>query len=645
MGETLLDKINSPEDLAPLSGDDLAQLAREIRELIIQTTRVNGGHLASNLGVVELTLALHRVFKSPRDKIVWDVGHQAYTHKILTGRRDAFSGLRLKGGIAGFPRREESPHDITDPGHASTSISSGIGIRKGLELSGREGRVVCVIGDGALTGGLALEALNFTGHIPNNLIIVVNDNSMSIDKNVGAISSYLSRIAAAAGYVHFSQTFDKIVFRIPLLGKPFYRFYTRLKKGFKSIFYRDGLFTELGFKYIGPLDGHNIPLLEKMLRRAEEVNRPVVLHVKTIKGKGSDKAEFDPSSYHGVSPQSPEGSGKGAKKGIRMTEAFSRALVEAAGRDDRIAAITAAMKEGTGLSEFQKAYPTRFFDVGIAEGHGVTFAAGLAIGGARPVVAIYSTFMQRTVDQVIHDVAIPGLPVIFVLDRAGLIPGDGETHQGLFDMALFRSVPGLDIIAPVSGEELRLALLWAAERNNPVMIRYSKMDSPEEIPPYSEPIVRGRGVFLEKGADRPFVLFMTLGGLADQVLDASRRLAREGIGSHVYNLRFASSLDKAHLLEVMSDYDLIVFLEEGVKQGGVGEMLAALLMEEERSVNFLNFSPPNGFPQAATRDELIRSFGLDGESLYKRVLEKWQSYRFRKVVDQVKNDTWEPKKI
>ena len=305
-------------------------------------------------------------------------------------------------------------------------------------------------------------------------------------------------MAATEGYIHFSRTFDNIVDHIPLLGKPFFRFYSRLKKGFKSIFYRDGLFTELGFKYIGPLDGHNIPLMEKMLRRAEEVNRPVVIHVKTIKGKGSDKAEGDPSSYHGVSPQEPLDRSDGGAKGEKLTEAFSKALVEAGEKDSRIVAITAAMKEGTGLARFQKQFPSRFFDVGIAEGHGVTFAAGLAIGGMKPVVAIYSTFMQRTVDQVIHDVAIPGLPVIFVLDRSGLIPGDGETHQGLFDMAIFRSVPGISIIAPVTGEELRLALLWAAEQDHPVMIRYSKMESPGDCPGCSEPMERGRGCFHQK---------------------------------------------------------------------------------------------------------------------------------------------------
>jgi 1-deoxy-D-xylulose-5-phosphate synthase len=645
VGNSLLDKIENPGDLASLSLEEMTVLAEEIRGMIIHTTRVTGGHLASNLGVVELTLALHRVFQSPRDKIVWDVGHQAYTHKILTGRRREFETLRQKGGIAGFPRREESPHDITDPGHASTSISSGIGIRKGLELSGDGGRVVCVIGDGALTGGLALEALNFTGHIPNNLIIILNDNSMSIDRNVGAISSYLSRMAATEGYILFSRTFDNIVDHIPLLGKPFFRFYSRLKKGFKSTFYRDGLFTELGFKYIGPLDGHNIPLLEKMLRRAEEVNRPVVIHVKTVKGKGSDKAEGDPSSYHGVSPQASRDTADGGASGEKLTEAFSKALVEAGEKDNRIVAITAAMKEGTGLSRFQKQFPSRFFDVGIAEGHGVTFAAGLAIGGMKPVVAIYSTFMQRTVDQVIHDVAIPGLPVIFVLDRSGLIPGDGETHQGLFDMALFRSVPGLSIVAPVTSEELRLALLWAAEQNHPVMIRYSKMESAGDCPGCSEPIEKGRGVFIRKGEKASPVLFITLGGLAAQVMDASRLLAGEGIGADVYNMRFATPLDREYLMGIMKQYELVVFLEEGVRQGGAGEMLAALIVEEEERVNFLNLSVPNGFPPAATREELIAMFKLDGDSLFRCVLDKWQSYRFRRVVDQVKNDTWEPKKL
>lgn len=644
MGKTLLDNIDSPEDIKNLSSQELSQLAGEIRELIISTTKANGGHLASNLGAVELTLALHRVFESPKDKILWDVGHQAYTHKILTGRRKDFTTLRKMGGISGFPRREESPHDITDPGHASTSVSSGIGIKKGLDIKGEEGRVVSIIGDGALTGGLALEALNFSGHIPNNLIVIVNDNSMSIDKNVGAISSSLSRMAAAGGYVHFSQTFDKIIYHIPLIGKPFFRFYNRLKKGFKSIFYGDGLFNELGFKYIGPIDGHNLPLLEKMLHRAIEVNRPVVIHVKTIKGKGSDLAEEDPASYHGVSPKVTPGPSD-VKSGVRLTSAFSEALVEVGKKNPDIVAITAAMKEGTGLAAFQEQNPQRFFDVGIAEGHGVTFAAGLAITGLRPVVAIYSTFMQRVVDQVIHDVAIPKLPVIFVLDRAGLIPGDGETHQGLYDMALFRSVPGLDVLAPVTGCEIKRALEWAEQQDHPVMIRYSKMASPEELPPYDEPFEQGKGVYLVKRETQAPILFVTLGGLADQVLAASELLRKESVESDVYNLRFATSLESSGMTDLLADYDLVVFLEEGVKQGGAGEYLASLILEKEIPVNFMNLSVPNGFPPAATREELMASYGLDSQGIFNRTLDKWQSYRFRKVVDQVKNDSWEGKKI
>jgi 1-deoxy-D-xylulose-5-phosphate synthase len=644
VGDTLLKKINSPEDLKRLSSEEMKKLAGEIRELIIKTTKVNGGHLASNLGAVELTLALHKVFESPKDKILWDVGHQAYTHKILTGRRELFGTLRKMGGISGFPRREESPHDITDPGHASTSISSGIGIKKGQDLSGKEGYVISVIGDGALTGGLALEAINFTGHIPNNLIIVLNDNSMSIDKNVGAISSYLSRIAAASSYVHFSQNFDKIVYHIPLIGKPFFRFYNSIKKGLKSIFYRDGLFTVLGFKYIGPIDGHNLPLLEKMFYRAKAVNRPVVIHIKTIKGRGSELAEGDPSSYHGVSPLPPSNSTE-KKDGVKLTSAFSEVLMEEAENDSSLVAITAAMKEGTGLSAFQKKYPQRFFDVGIAEGHGVTFAAGLAIAGQRPVVAIYSTFMQRVVDQVIHDVAIPCLPVIFILDRAGIIPGDGETHQGLYDMALFRSVPGLDVLAPVTANEIKEAFRWAVQQKNPVMIRYSKMTSSEELSSYSEPFEKGKGVFLKKGESQSPLLFINLGGLANEILEASELLEKEGILSDVYNLRFATSLVQEALLSLVEPYELVVFVEEGVKQGGVGEHLASMILEEEIKVKFLNLSVPNGFPCAATRDELISSYGLDGLGISNSVLDKWQSYRFRKVVDQVKNDSWEAKKL
>lgn len=643
MGETFLERVNSPDDLKKLSQEEVLLLAGEIREFIIKITKSHGGHLSSNLGSVDFTLALHRAFDSPKDKILWDVGHQAYTHKIVTGRREDFSGLRQLGGMSGFPRREESIHDITDPGHASTSISSGIGVKKGQDLLGEKGFVVAMIGDGALTGGLALEALNFAGHVPNNLIVIVNDNNLSIDRNVGGISSHLSRMASSSGYVHFSRNFDKVVYHIPLLGKPFYKFYNRLKKGFKSLFYRDGIFTDMGFKYIGPIDGHNISLMEKLFHRIKELDRPVVIHLKTIKGKGLDKAEGDPIGYHGVSPSTPP-SADPTPPGVRLTSAFSDALMEVSSSDDRIVAITAAMKEGTGLSPFQKAYPNRFFDVGIAEGHGVTFAAGLAIAGMKPVVAIYSTFMQRVVDQVIHDVSVPNLPVIFILDRSGLIPGDGETHQGIFDMALFRSVPSLSVIAPVTAEEIRLSLLWAVKQDHAVLIRYSKMASPKELPGYGEPIVKGRGVFIKK-EESPAVLLINLGGLAEEVLEASHLLDGEAVNSDVYNMRFASSVDEDHLISVVENYKLVVLIEEGVKSGGVGERVGALLMEREISVNFMSLAVPNGFPPAATREELMVLYGLDRKSLFNKVLDKWQSYRFRQVVDQVKNDTWEGKKL
>lgn len=640
VGDSLLEHINSPRDIKSLTGEELERLAREIREVIIGTTQEKGGHLASNLGTVELTLALHRVFDSPRDKIIWDVGHQAYTHKLLTGRREAFSTLRQLEGISGFPRREESDHDITDPGHASTALSSGIGINKGQEIAGIEGHVVAVVGDGSLTGGLTLEALNFTGHIPNNLIVLLNDNSMSIDKNVGAISSHLSRLAATSGYLHFSRTFDRISLAIPVIGKPFYRFYSRLKKVYKSLFYRDGLFTELGFKYIGPMDGHNRALIEKVLHQCRELNKPCVVHLKTIKGRGLESAEGNPSGYHGLSPRAT-GSGGGEK----LTAAFSRALLAQGERDGRITAVTAAMKEGTGLAGFAEQFPRRFFDVGIAESHGVTFAAGMAIAGLKPVVAIYSTFMQRAVDQVIHDVAIPGLPVVFVLDRAGLIPGDGETHQGIFDLALFRSVPGLTVLAPAASAEIALSLEWALRQDRPVMIRYSKMESPRDNRAYSLPIEAGRGVYLRKTERKRSLLIITLGGLADQVLEAAGLLEKEAVGTDVYNLRFATGLDREYLKSLISSYELTVFIEEGVKEGGIGESLGAYLIEEGVHARFMGLAVPNVFPPAATREELIRLYGLDSQSLFTKILLKWQSYRFEKVVDQVRNDTWEGRKL
>ncbi len=505
--QLLLSKINSPHDIKGLKRKELEQLAEEIREQIVRTVSNNGGHLASNLGAVELSIALHRVFNSPQDKIVWDVGHQCYAHKLLTGRYAQFNTLRKSGGIAGFPKRSESPHDAFNTGHASTSISAALGLLAAEKITGGQGRAIAVIGDGALTGGLAYEALSHAGHLALPLIVVLNDNKMSISPNVGGLSKYLSRLSMKEKYQTFRRHFDAMAKKIPFVGDAFFSLVLRLKRAVKAVFYIDNFFVDLGFEYVGPIGGHNILSLINVLEDVRKINRPTVIHVITRKGKGCGFAEDEPDSYHGVPPSSADSPLNNIKNvnehnainKITFTEAFSKAIIAAALNDKRVTALTAAMQTGTGLSSFKKMFPDRFFDVGIAEEHALTFAAGLAALGLRPVAAIYSTFIQRAVDQIIHDIALQKLPVIIALDRAGFVGDDGETHQGLFDIALFRSAPNMTILCPASEKELCIMLNWALEQEaKPVIIRYPKAYCPDETPAFSAPIERGRGIWLKK---------------------------------------------------------------------------------------------------------------------------------------------------
>ncbi len=609
----ILDQINSPGDLKCLTFRELSSLAGEIRNVIMKVVSNNGGHLASNLGVVELTLALHRVFDSPVDKIIWDVGHQSYSHKIITGRRDRFHTLRKSGGLSGFPKRSESLHDPVETGHSSTSISSALGILIGQQMSGRQGKVVAVIGDGALTGGMAYEALNQAGHLNNDLIIVVNDNNMSIGDNIGAISSYLSRLTATRLYQNFRKRFDRGVEQIPIIGKEISQIIYRLKKGLKALLFRESFFSDLGFDYIGPIDGHNIRLLVNVFRNVKKLDKPTVIHVSTVKGKGYIPAEGDPTLYHGVSPFSIV-DGKVETKGLlTFTEAFSGIITRLAEEDEKIVAVTAAMTDGTGLRLFQTLYPGRFFDVGIAEQHAVTFASGLAISGQRPIVAIYSTFMQRAVDQVIHDVALPELPVIFAVDRAGLVGPDGETHQGVFDISIFRSVAGLTILAPANMEEMEIMFRYALALGKPVMIRFPKAACGPELKALSAPLVRGRGVFVQQRRDE--VLIITLGGLISEALSASRLLNGLKISADVYNLRFIKPLDVDYLIDLVACYRLVYFCEEGSSSGGVGEYIASLLKQKKLETGFFHLGVPDRFIPQGTRSELLTLCGLDANHI------------------------------
>ncbi|MDR2793172.1 MAG: 1-deoxy-D-xylulose-5-phosphate synthase [Treponema sp.] len=615
----LLSQIDEPRDLLRLDYGVLPKLAAEIRNVIIETVSLNGGHLASNLGVVELTIALHRIFHSPHDKIVWDVGHQCYTHKLLTGRYTggrAFSQLRQKGGIAGFPKHSESPHDAFNTGHASTSISAALGLLAGARLKGSDQRLIAVIGDGALTGGLAYEALSHAGQLGLPLIVILNDNAMSISKNVGGLSKYLSRLSMKAKYQRFRRGFDALLKKTPAVGETLYNIIRRLKRAVKAVFYTDNFFVDLGFEYVGPINGHNIPQLESLLSDVRKLDHPVVVHVITQKGKGYEFAEANPSAYHGVGAFSKDEGITEASTGRSFTAAFGDAVVEAAARNDAIAAITAAMEHGTGLARFKERFPGRLFDVGIAEAHAVTFAAGLAYQGLRPVVAVYSTFAQRACDQIIHDVSLQQLPVVFCLDRAGLVGGDGETHQGLFDIALFRMAPNMTLLAPACRSELKAMLEFALSNRHAVVIRYPKGDCPEECGAFAAPLESGRGVFIRRNAvSRAPVCIAFTGSLYLQALDAADRLASCGIDADIYNLRFLKPVDEDYLALLMNTYTTVVFAEEGVRSGGFCEYAASLAVERRCQAHIVTLAAGEQFDLLGSRDELLHLHGLDGEGM------------------------------
>ncbi|QQO07467.1 1-deoxy-D-xylulose-5-phosphate synthase [Breznakiella homolactica] len=616
--EPLLAHIHDPNDLSRLSYSELSQLADEIRDVIISTVSHTGGHLASNLGVVELTIALHRVFDSPKDKIVWDVGHQCYTHKLLTGRYGEFSGLRQNGGISGFPKRSESPHDAFNTGHASTSISAALGLLAGESLKGGDGKAVAVIGDGALTGGLAFEALSHAGQLGLPLVVILNDNKMSISPNVGGLSKYLSRLSMKSRYQRIRRWIDRSVKGFPLIGASFYDIMVRMKRGVKALFYTDNFFVDLGFEYVGPIEGHHIQRLEQVLEDVKKLGKPVVVHVITQKGKGYQFAESDPSSYHGVSPFSVDDGLFERREAPVFTEAFGSAMVRKARADERVVAITAAMEKGTGLAPFRTEFPARFYDVGIAEEHAVSFAAGLAAQGLRPVVAVYSTFIQRSVDQVIHDVALQNLPVTFALDRSGFVGDDGETHQGLFDIALFRSVPNMTILAPAGAAELDLMLDWGTGGQGPAAIRYPKAPFPENTEAFFCPLEQGRGVFIKR-KNSPVCLAFT-GSLYSQVIEAESILNAEGLSADLYNLRFLKPLDEEYLLSVLNRYKTVFFIEEGMKQGGIGEYAAELALRMGASASIRILGVSDNFAGLGSRKQLLELCGLDAAGIAGSVL-------------------------
>ncbi|MDD5556236.1 MAG: 1-deoxy-D-xylulose-5-phosphate synthase [bacterium] len=616
-----LDEIESPEDLKELAVSDLDALAAEIRERLVGVVSSTGGHLASSLGAVELTVALHYVFDSPRDAIVWDVGHQAYAHKVLTGRNGALETMRRLGGISGFPRRAESPHDPFGAGHASTAVSAALGLAAARDARGGAGKVIAVIGDGSLTGGLCYEGINNAGHRARNFIIVLNDNEMSISRNVGAISAYLNKIITSEIYNKVRTDIQVIVRSIPAIGRLVFDAARRLEESLKNLLTPGILFEELGFRYVGPVDGHDVRALVDILRRIQRMEEPVLLHVLTRKGKGYVHAEEHPGYFHGTSPfDVATGRPKKAGAGATYSAVFGEALLSAARADDRVAAVTAAMASGTGLDRFAAEIPERFFDVGIAEGHAVTFAAGLAAGGMKPVVAIYATFLQRAYDGVVHDVCLQNLPVVFAVDRGGIVGEDGATHSGQFAVSYLRHVPNLALMEPADAGELAGMLSCALRCGRPAAIVYPKGGG--ALPADAAPVEIGRSAVVREGDD---LAILALGPMVRTAEAAARLLEAAGMRAAVINARFVKPLDAEAVLRAARATGSLVTLEENALQGGFGSaVLECLAAAGERGVKTLCLGIPDRFAEHGSREQLLAALGLDAEGVARAVLERFR---------------------
>lgn len=626
----VLNTINSPEDLQALTKGQLDSLAGEIRRYLTEVVAEKGGHLAPNLGVVELTLALHRAFNSPRDKIIWDVGHQSYVHKILTGRRERFKTLRDLGGLAGFPKRGESEHDPFETGHSSTSISAALGIACARDLAGENFSVVAVIGDGALGGGMALEALNQAGHIKKDLLVVLNDNEMSISENVGGMAAYLGRVRTDPKYTRLKEEAEDLLKRIPAIGDRVVKSVERFKDSLKYLVVPGIVFEELGFTYVGPENGHNITGLLEVLQRVKKMKGPVLLHVMTKKGKGYDYAEKRPELFHGIGPFDIKTANPVNRVKVpSYTDVFGTSLLELASERKDIVAITAAMAGGTGLEKFSQAYPERFFDVGIAEQHAVTFAAGMASRGYRPVVTIYSTFLQRAYDQILHDVALQKLPVTFAVDRAGVVGEDGPTHQGLFDISFLRSIPGMVIMAPRNEDELRHMLYSSLNYPGPCALRYPRStgEGVSLKDPYRD-LTLSRSQVLREGAD---LAIFALGSMVEPSLRAAALLSRHGLRAAVINARFAAPLDRKTLGEWARRCRRVATVEENVLAGGFGSGVLEMLEEEGiTDVQVKRLALPNSFVSQGPRKKLLSMHGLDPEGIYEACLGFWR-FKARKA--------------
>ena len=614
----LLDHIKQSSDIKKLKEDQYPELAREIRQFLIEKISKTGGHLASNLGVVELTMALHLAFDLPKDKIVWDVGHQAYTHKLLSGRKAGFDDLRQFGGMSGFPKRKESPYDAFDTGHSSTSISAGLGLAQAREITEEDYSVISVIGDGALTGGMAYEALNNAAQIRKNFIIVLNDNEMSISRNVGGMSKYLSSVRTKEGYAELKLRVERTLSAIPVIGRPLAYGLYQLKNGIKQFLVPGMLFEDMGITYLGPVDGHNVQEMIRVFKEAKRVQHAVLVHVITKKGKGYKPAEENPARFHGVEPfDIKTGNPLKKKEFPSYTDVFSEKICELAGKNKRIVALTAAMPDGTGLTKFAKEFPKRFFDVGIAEAHEVTSAAGMAAAGLKPVVAVYSSFLQRAYDQVLHDVCAQNLPVVFAVDRAGLVGKDGATHQGIFDLSYLSSIPNLTVMAPKNKWELSDMLKYAIAAEEPVAIRYPRGEACDLWKDQRAPIQKGCAEVLAEGTE---VALFAIGSMVETAWQVRKKLAEKGIPTAVVNARFARPLDKNCLRKLAESHPLLVTMEENVASGGFGEHVAAFLEEEALHTKVLRIAIPDCFVEHGSVGELKKALGLDADSVTEKIL-------------------------
>lgn len=615
-----LELIKEPNDIKQFDIDELEVLAEEIRSFLIEKISKTGGHLASNLGVVELTMAMHLNYDLPKDKIIWDVGHQAYTHKLLTGRKEGFDALRTYGGMSGFPKRKESACDAFDTGHSSTSISAGLGYVCAREIQKEDYQVAAVIGDGSLTGGMAYEALNNAATLNSNFVIVLNDNKMSISQNVGGMSRYLDTLRTAEAYTDLKSAVESAVGSIPIGGERIVRQIRKTKSSIKQLFVPGMFFEDMGIKYLGPIDGHDLKALNRAFREAKRVNGPVLLHVLTTKGKGYFPAESNPSKFHGTGPyvvqtgESLSASGKDS-----YTSVFSKVMVDIAKNDDRLVGITAAMEDGTGLAAFHKYFPDRFFDVGIAEGHAVTFAAGLAAAGLHPVFAVYSSFLQRGFDQLIHDVCLQNLPVVFAIDRAGLVGSDGETHQGVFDLSYLSLIPNMTVMAPKNKWELADMLRFAVRLQAPVALRYSRGTAYEGLKEHREPIYYGKSEVIYQECD---IALLCVGSMMENAENVYHILKKEGLSCSLVNARFIKPIDEELIRKLSEEHHLLVTIEENIRIGGYGEKVQEYVSEHCLDTEVLSLAIPDTYIEHGNVELLRCEVGLDAETMAKRIIEK-----------------------